>query len=207
MKTTLAAVRDTRPATALAFLTFAALVAVTHPADARSFCDVMNRMMNGPHPYSGMPMHSPAMHPGMRGPIPYGGNPGVGMKAGPSVVAIARGAGEFGTLLTALDAAGLTGLLEGDGPYTLFAPTDAAFKKRPPGALQELLGDKAKLVALLKYHVVPGRVSAAEILQSQELKTASGQLLPTKNLSVIRADVPARNGMIQVLDAVLLPSG
>jgi uncharacterized surface protein with fasciclin (FAS1) repeats len=164
-------------------------------------------MMNWPHPHSGMPMHSPAMHPGMRGPIPYGGNPGMGMKAGPSVVAIARGAGEFGTLLTALDAAGLTGLLEGDGPYTLLAPTDAAFKKLPPGALQELLGDKAKLVALLKYHVVPGRVSAAEILQSKELKTASGQPLPTKDLSVIRADVPARNGMIQVLDAVLLPSG
>lgn len=207
MKITLAAVRDTRPATALALLTFAALVAIAHPADARSFCDVMNRMMNGPNPYSGMPMHSPAMYPGMRGPIPYGGNPGMGMKAGPSVVDIARGAGEFGTLLTALDAAGLTGLLEGDGPYTLLAPTDAAFKKLPPGALQELLGDKAKLVALLKYHVVPGRVSAAEILQSQELKTASGQLLPTKNLSVIRADVLARNGMIQVLDAVLLPSG
>ena len=203
MKTTFAAVRDTRPATVLAFLTFAALVAITHPADARSFCDIMNWQQ----PRSGMPMHSPAMYPGMRGPIPYGGNPGMGMKAGPSVVAIARGAGEFGTLLTALDAAGLTGLLEGDGPYTLLAPTDAAFKKLPPGALQELLGDKAKLVALLKYHVVPGRVSAAEILQSQELKTASGQPLPTKNLSVIRADVPARNGMIQVLDAVLLPSG
>jgi len=207
LKTTFAAVRDTRPTTALAFLTFAALVAITQPADARSFCDTMQQMMNGPHPYSGMPMHSPAMYPGMRGPIPYGGNPGMGMKAGPSVVDIARGAGEFGTLLTALDAAGLTGLLEGDGPYTLLAPTDAAFKKLPPGALQELLGDKAKLVALLKYHVVPGRVSAAEILQSQELKTASGQPLPTKDLSVIRADVPARNGMIQVLDAVLLPSG
>jgi len=203
LKTTLAAVRDTRPATALALLSFAALVAVTHPADARSFCDTMN----WPQPRSGMPMHSPAMYPGMRAPIPYGGNPGMGMKAGPSVVAIARGAGEFGTLLTALDAAGLTGLLEGDGPYTLFAPTDAAFKKLPPGALQELLGDKDKLIALLKYHVVPGRVAAAEILQSQELKTASGQPLPTKNLSVIRADVPAGNGMIQVVDTVLLPSG
>jgi uncharacterized surface protein with fasciclin (FAS1) repeats len=188
-------------------LTFAALVAVSFPADARSFCDVMNRMMNGPHPYSGMPMHSPATHPGMRGPVPYGSNARMGMKPGPSVVAIARGAGEFGTLLTALDSAGLTGLLEGDGPYTLFAPTDAAFKKLPPGALEELLGDKAKLVALLKYHVVPGRVSAAEILQSKELKTASGQPLPTTDLSVVRADVPARNGMIQVLDAVLLPSG
>jgi len=206
LKTTLAAFRDTRPATALAFLTFAALVAITQPADARSMCDTMKQMMNGPHPHSGMPMHSQTMHPGMRGPIPYG-HSGMGMRGGPSVVAIVRGAGEFGTLLTALDAAGLTGLLEGDGPYTLFAPTDAAFKKLPPGALQELLGDKAKLVALLKYHVVPGRVSAAEILQSQELKTASGQLLPTKNLSVIRADIPARNGMIQVLDTVLLPSG
>lgn len=165
----------------------------------------MKQVMNGPHPHSGMPMHSPAMHPGMRGPIPYG-HSGMGMKGGPSVVAIVRGAGEFGTLITALDAAGLTGLLEGDGPYTLFAPTDAAFKKLPPGALQEPLGDKARPVALLKYHVVPGRVSAAEILQSKELKTVSGQPLPTKDLSVIRAEVPARNGVIQVVDTVRLPS-
>ena len=124
----------------------------------------------------------------------------------PSVVAVARRAGEFGTLLTAVEAAGLTALLEGNGPFTLFAPTDAAFKKLPEGALQELLADKAKLTAILRYHVVPGRVTAAEILSSQTLKTASGQNLPTGDLGVVRADIPAGNGIIHVVDKVLLPS-
>jgi hypothetical protein len=202
LKTPTAAAVDPRPASALALLTFLSLAVIGNPAEARS-CG----MMQGPPGFAGMPMHSPMMHHGMRGPVPYGGHAMTAMQPGPSVVAVAKGAGEFGTLLTALDAAGLTGLLEGTGPYTVFAPTDAAFKKLPPGALQELLADKAKLVALLKYHVVPGRISAAEILQSQELKTASGQALPTKDLSVIRADVPARNGIIQVVDSVLLPSG
>jgi hypothetical protein len=202
LKTNITVARDLRPATALALLTFVSLAVIGGPADARS-CG----MMRGPMAYNWAPMPYPMMRQGMRGPAQSGGGYGVGMKVGPSVVAITRGAGEFDTLLTALDAAGLTGLLEGDGPYTLFAPTDAAFKKLPPGALQELLGDKTKLIALLKYHVVPGRVSAAEILESQELKTASGQPLQTQDLSVIRADIPARNGVIQVVDTVLLPKG
>ena len=101
---------------------------------------------------------------------------------------------------------GLTGLLEGKGPFTLFAPTDAAFKKLPAGTLQELLADKTKLIALLKYHVVPNRVTALQVLESRELSTASGQELPTSDLSVIRADITARNGMIHVIDRVLQPS-
>ena len=100
----------------------------------------------------------------------------------------------------------MTALLEGNGPFTLFAPTDAAFKKLPEGALQELLADKAKLTTLLRYHVVPGRVTAAEILSSQTLKTAAGQDWPTGDLGVVHADIPAGNGIIHVVDKVLLPS-
>jgi uncharacterized surface protein with fasciclin (FAS1) repeats len=127
------------------------------------------------------------------------------MTGGPTVLALARQAGAFGTLLTAIEAAGLTGLLEGDGPFTLFAPTDAAFQALPPGALPELLADKAKLTALLKYHLVAKRLTAAEILTSRSLETAAGQPLPTAELSVVRADIRARNGVIHVIDQVLLP--
>jgi uncharacterized surface protein with fasciclin (FAS1) repeats len=129
------------------------------------------------------------------------------MKSWPSVLEVAKRSGQFGTLLTAIEAAGLSGLLEGKGPYTLFAPTDAAFENLPEGALQELLADKEKLIALLKYHVVPGRISAVEILQARELETASGQSLSTNDLSVIRADIPARNGVIHIVDKVILPTG
>jgi uncharacterized surface protein with fasciclin (FAS1) repeats len=125
----------------------------------------------------------------------------------PSVIGVAKHTGKFGTLLTAIDVADLTGLLEGNGPYTLFAPTDDAFKKLPEGALQELLADKDKLVTVLKYHVVPNRISAVQILEKGELNTTSGQQLPTSDLSVIRADIPARNGVIHVIDHVLLPTG
>jgi uncharacterized surface protein with fasciclin (FAS1) repeats len=127
--------------------------------------------------------------------------------AGPTIIDVAERSGKFGTLLKALEAAELTALLEGDGPYTLFAPTDAAFDELPEGALDELLGDKAKLTALLKYHLVLGRISAAEILSSKTLETASGQALPTDGLGVVRADVRARNGVIHVVDKVVLPSG
>jgi len=98
-------------------------------------------------------------------------------------------------------------LLEGDDPFTLFAPNEAAFADLPDGALQELLADKAKLTALLKYHVVADRVSAADVLTKRTLETASGQELPTSDLGVIRADIRARNGIIHVVDKVLLPSG
>ena len=152
----------------------------------------------------------------MRPPMPYAKHraishgPGccLGMtRAGPSVIAVAKRAGEFGTLLSAVDTAGLTGLLEGEGPYTLFAPTDAAFEELPEGALQELLSDKSKLIAVLKYHVVPSRVTAVEVLESRELETASGQSLPTADISVIRADIRASNGIIHVVDKVILPTG
>jgi len=161
-------------------------------------------------PQAGMPMRA-MPYPMYPYPMYQGTQAGPGyraaMPAAPTVISVAKRAGEFGTLLTAVEAAGLTALLEGNGPFTLFAPSDAAFKKLPEGALQELLADKAKLTAILRYHVVPGRVTAAEILSSQTLKTASGQDLPTGDLGVVRADIPAGNGIIHVVEQVPLPSG
>jgi uncharacterized surface protein with fasciclin (FAS1) repeats len=124
----------------------------------------------------------------------------------PTVVSVAKKAGNFTTLLAAVEKAGLTGLLEGNGPFTLFAPHEDAFAELPDGALDELLADKAKLTALLKYHLVTDRVSAADILTTSALETASGQELPTNDLRIIRADIKAGNGIIHVVDKVLLPS-
>jgi len=193
---------DIRPAAALSFLMLAALAAFSGNADAR--CGMMKPTgyMGAP---PGMPPHR--MHHPKHRCMHHGKRDARGMKAGPSVIAVAMRAGGFSTLLAAVEKAGLTGLLEGDGPFTLFAPTDAAFENLPEGALAELLADKAKLTALLKYHVVPGRATAADILTKRTLETASGQALPTANLGVIRADIRARNGVIHVVDHVLLPTG
>jgi len=190
---------DPRTAAAFLFLTLIALALVSGEADARS-CGMMK-----PPAHMAMPLYPPR-HP-MQQRMPRGLGYGPGMTARPSVLAVAKRTGEFTTLLKAVEAAGLTGLLEGDGPFTLFAPTDAAFKELPEGALEGLLADKTKLAELLKYHLVPKRVSAVEILTSRTLETAAGQTLPTGELSVIRADIPARNGVIQVVDEVLLPAG
>jgi uncharacterized surface protein with fasciclin (FAS1) repeats len=122
-------------------------------------------------------------------------------------VDVAKRSGRFVTLFSAVEKAGLTALLEGDGPFTLFAPNEAAFADLPYGALQELLADKVKLTALLKYHLVANRVSAADVLTQRTLETASGQELPTSDLSVIRADIGAGNCIIHVVDKVLVPSG
>lgn len=190
---------DIRSAAAFSFLGLVMLAAVADTADARS-CGMMK-----PPPYTAMPMNR-MPHP-MHKPMPYGPVYGGFMGPAPDVLAVAKRSGNFSTLLKAIDTAGLGGLLAGDGPFTLFAPTDAAFENLPEGALQELLADKAKLTALLKYHLVPGRVSAADILSSESLETTSGQELPTSDLGVVRADVPARNGVVHVVDKVLLPSG
>ena len=187
-----------RPA-AFLLLSVIALALYGGVAEARN-CGLMKPPM-----FMGMPM-SPMPFPMQHG-MPTGAAYGPAAKAGPSVVAVLKRSGEFSTLLAAIDAAGLAGLLEGDGPFTLFAPTDAAFKKLPEGALEELLADKAKLTALLKYHLVPKRVTAVEILSSRTLETATGQELPTVDLSVIRADIAARNGVVDIVDTVLLPTG
>ncbi len=130
------------------------------------------------------------------------------------IVDTAVAAGSFKTLVTAVKAAGLVKTLKGKGPYTVFAPNDAAFAKLPPGTVESLLKNKAKLATILKYHVLPGRVNAADVAgKSLQVKTAAG--LPVSvngtfgvrvnDAHVIQPDIQASNGVIHVIDTVLLP--
>ncbi len=131
------------------------------------------------------------------------------------LVAVASGAGDFNTLVSAIEAAGLVEALQGEGPFTVFAPTDAAFKKLPPGTLEDLLKpeNKKNLVSILTFHVVPGKVMAADV-KTMEVETLNGQKLSIKvedgnvtvnGAKVIATDVAAANGVIHVIDAVLRP--
>jgi uncharacterized surface protein with fasciclin (FAS1) repeats len=131
------------------------------------------------------------------------------------IVETAVAAGQFKTLAAALTAAELIDELKGQGPFTVFAPTDEAFAKLPAGTVDELLKpeNRAKLVAVLTYHVVPGKVMAEQVVKLKEAKTLQGQTVKigvgegvTINESnVIKADVAASNGVIHVIDRVLLP--
>ena len=128
------------------------------------------------------------------------------------IVDTAVAAGSFKTLATALQAAGLVDTLKGPGPFTVFAPTDAAFAKIPKADLDALLKDKAKLTAVLTYHVVPGRVMAKDV-KAGSVKTVQGGMLTlgttggvtVNNAKVVQADVVASNGVIHVIDTVVLP--
>lgn len=129
------------------------------------------------------------------------------------IVDTAVAAGSFKTLVTAVQAAGLVETLKGEGPFTVFAPTDEAFAKLPPGTLEALLKDKAKLQAVLTYHVVSGRVMAADVAGLNSAKTVQGQSLSIDTskgvkvgtANVIKTDVLASNGVIHVIDSVLIP--
>lgn len=132
------------------------------------------------------------------------------------IVDTAVGAGNFNTLAKALQAAGLVDTLKGDGPFTVFAPTDEAFAKLPAGTLDELLKpeNKEKLVAILTYHVVPGKVTANEVVKLHDAKTVNGKAVQIKtdgskvmvdNANVVKADIHCSNGVIHVIDTVLLP--
>lgn len=130
------------------------------------------------------------------------------------IVETAVAAGSFTTLAAALQAAGLVDVLKGDGPFTVFAPTDAAFAKLPAGTVEALLKDKAKLAAILTYHVVPGNVKAADVMKLSSAKTVQGQEVSIavragkvmiNNATVTQADIAARNGTIHVIDTVILP--
>lgn len=129
------------------------------------------------------------------------------------IVDTAVAAGSFKTLVTALKEAGLVETLKGKGPFTVFAPTDEAFAKIPKDQLNALLADQKKLTAVLTYHVVPGKAVAADV-KSGPLKTVQGQTLKVEvssmgvqvdNAKVIKADVMASNGVIHVIDTVLMP--
>jgi uncharacterized surface protein with fasciclin (FAS1) repeats len=129
------------------------------------------------------------------------------------IVDTAVSSGQFKTLVKAVQAAGLVDTLKGEGPFTVFAPTDAAFAKLPAGALEALLQDKEKLAAVLTYHVVPGKVTAADVkpgqvktVQGQDLTvTASGGAVRVDNARVVSTDIMASNGVIHVIDTVVLP--
>jgi uncharacterized surface protein with fasciclin (FAS1) repeats len=128
------------------------------------------------------------------------------------IVDTAVGAGQFNTLATALQKAGLVDTLKGKGPFTVFAPTDAAFAKVPKDQLDALLADKDKLTAVLTYHVVPGKVMAKDVKAGQ-VKTVQGSAITVStsggvkvdNANVVKTDIVADNGVIHVIDSVILP--
>jgi uncharacterized surface protein with fasciclin (FAS1) repeats len=144
------------------------------------------------------------------------GSTTLGATADKNIIDTAVAAGQFKTLAAAINSAGLTKTLEGPGPFTVFAPTDAAFAKLPAGTVDNLLKpeNKAQLVAVLTYHVVPGEVTAADVVKLNEAKTVSGKMIAVHKVGdnvmvndarVVTADIPASNGVIHVIDNVLLP--
>jgi uncharacterized surface protein with fasciclin (FAS1) repeats len=133
-----------------------------------------------------------------------------------NIVETAAEAGRFGTLTKALGAAGLVETLKGKGPFTVFAPTDEAFAKLPAGTLESLLKpeNKDQLTAILTYHVVPGTVKAAEVVKLEEAKTVNGKKVNVKtsgdtvminDAKVTATDIAASNGVIHVIDTVIMP--
>lgn len=138
------------------------------------------------------------------------------VEAPKDIVDTAVAAGSFGTLVTAVQAAGLVETLRGEGPFTVFAPTDEAFAKLPPGTLEDLLKpeNKEKLTAILTYHVVAGKVMAADVVGLKSATTVNGKDLSIKvegdtvmvdGAKVVQPDIECSNGVIHVMDSVMLP--
>ena len=130
------------------------------------------------------------------------------------IVDTAVAAGSFNTLAAAVTAAGLVPTLKGEGPFTVFAPTDEAFAKLPAGTVEALLADLPKLTAILTYHVVPGKVMAADVagkelmvksVQGSEITVNGKDGVMVDNAKVIKADIVTDNGVIHVIDAVIMP--
>lgn len=132
------------------------------------------------------------------------------------IVDTAVGAGSFTTLVAAVQAAGLEETLRSEGPFTVFAPTDEAFAALPEGTVENLLKpeNKDQLVAILTYHVVPGKVTSADVVKVTEAKSVNGKGIPiavndgkvkVDNATVVQADVMASNGVIHIIDAVIIP--
>jgi uncharacterized surface protein with fasciclin (FAS1) repeats len=130
------------------------------------------------------------------------------------IVDTAVAAGSFKTLATALQAAGLIETLKGKGPFTVFAPTDEAFAKLPAGTVEALLQDKEKLTKILLYHVVAGNVMAKDVVKLQSAKTVQGSSVKitvkggkvmVDNANVVKTDIATSNGVIHVIDSVILP--
>ena len=133
---------------------------------------------------------------------------------GADIVDTAVAAGSFNTLVTAVKAAGLVDTLKGPGPFTVFAPTDEAFAKLPAGTVDALLKDPAKLKKILLYHVVSGKVMAADVVKMKSAKTVEGQSakimakggkVMIDNATVVKTDIVTDNGVIHVIDTVIMP--
>lgn len=135
--------------------------------------------------------------------------------SGSSVISLAQSSDQFGTLVAAVQAADLVEVLEAEGPYTVFAPTDEAFAKLPEGTIENLLKpeNKDQLVAILKYHVVPGKVMAADV-KTMKAETAQGEKVQltvndkgvfVNDAKVVKTDLLADNGVVHVIDTVILP--
>lgn len=131
-----------------------------------------------------------------------------------NIVDTAVGAGSFNTLVAAVKAAGLVDTLKGSGPFTVFAPTDEAFAKLPAGTVEGLLKDPEKLKQVLTYHVVAGKVMAADVVNLKEAKTVQGSSAKVEvkdgtvmidGAKVVKTDIVCDNGVIHVIDAVILP--
>lgn len=130
----------------------------------------------------------------------------------PDIVDIAVGAGSFETLVTAVKAAGLVEALKSPGPFTVFAPNDAAFAKLPPGTIQTLVQNTPQLARILKYHVVAGKYTKADLekvdsltsLEGSSIKIDTSEEFEVKNATVVAADIEADNGVIHVIDNVIL---
>ena len=136
--------------------------------------------------------------------------------AGKTIVEIAAGAEDFSTLVAAVKAAELVDVLSSKGPFTVFAPTNEAFAKLPKGTVESLLKpeNKDKLIAVLKYHVVPGKVMAKDVVKVDSAKTAQGssvtvtvegKTVKVDNAKVVKTDIEASNGVIHVIDTVIIP--
>ncbi len=146
----------------------------------------------------------------------YGDNDKAVTEPAKDIVETAVAAGSFNTLAAALEAGGLIETLKSAGPFTVFAPTDEAFAKLPAGTLDNLLKpeNKEQLVAILTYHVVPGKVMAADVVKLQSAKTVNGKEVSIKagengvtidNANVVTTDIDTSNGVIHVIDQVLIP--
>lgn len=146
--------------------------------------------------------------------VSAGTNKAVAADAPKDIVDTAISAPQFSTLVTAVKAAGLVETLKGTGPFTVFAPTNDAFAKIPKAKLDALLADKAALTSVLTYHVVAGKVTAADVVKLTEAKTVQGSTAKIKvkdsgvkidNANVIKTDIHCSNGVIHVIDSVILP--
>jgi uncharacterized surface protein with fasciclin (FAS1) repeats len=146
--------------------------------------------------------------------LAFGSNAAAGDMTKNDIVDTAIAADNFETLVTAVQAAGLVETLKGEGPFTVFAPTDAAFAEIPAADLEALLADKEKLTAVLTYHVVPGKVMAADVMGLDSATTVQGSDVDVQvveggvqvdGANVIQTNIEASNGVIHVIDSVIMP--